>query len=114
MKYRLINTEKKPSRMAEVISVSNKRLLFNVLMCAKMGIERNSKLAFLVDENGFVAINVLDKDSPSGRVLGRAPRSKSLTFVSTELTKHIVPGRYRITGRDGAFWLTDIKWEEGL
>ena len=26
--------------------------------------------------------------------------------------RHIVPGRYRIVGRDGAFWLTDIKYNE--
>lgn len=74
---------------------------------------RDSKVTFLVSEDGYIAFSVLPKESPTGGKLIRLTGSAdTLMVLSTNLARHTTPGRYRITGRDGAFWLTDIKWEE--
>lgn len=73
----------------------------------------DSKIAFLVDDRGFLAINVLDKESPTGIGLRRSSKKcGTLKLHSSTLIRHIVPGRYHIVGRDGAFWLTGIKYNE--
>lgn len=95
------------------IGVDRKAISFNKAICAKMGIGPDSKIAFLVDDRGFLAINVLDKESPTGIGLRRSSKKcGALKLHSSTLIRHIVPGRYHITGRDGAFWLTDIKYNE--
>lgn len=103
------------SRLTETIGVDRKSISFNRIICAKMGIVPDSKIALLVSDRGFLAINVLGKDSPTGFGLRRyGNKCGTLKLHSAQLVGHIAPGRYRITGKDGAFWLTDIKWEEGL
>lgn len=64
------------------IGVDRKAVSFNKAICAKMGIGPDSK------------------------------KCGTLKLHSYTLIRHIVPGRYRIVGRDGAFWLTDIKYNE--
>ncbi len=64
------------------IGVDRKAVSFNKAICAKMGIGRSSK------------------------------KCGTLKLHSSTLIRHIVPGRYHITGRDGAFWLTGIKYNE--
>lgn len=110
MGYRILDLSKRPSRLTEAIGVSGKAVRFNSLIRRKMGITKESKLAFLVSDDGFLAINVLGKDSPTGKALSTT--GSAFIFHSAKLMKSIAPGRYHITGRDGAFWLTDIKYEE--
>ncbi len=43
---------------------------------------------------------------------GLCAAGNKFVFHSTKLMKSIAPGRYHITGRDGAFWLTDIRYNE--
>jgi len=113
MKYRIIDTTPSPSRVSDTIGANRRGISFNSLIRKKMGIARDSKIAFLVDENGFVAVNVLPKESPTGKSLIQTyGTANTLTAVSAKLARHIAPGRYHITGRDGAFWLTDMKWKE--
>lgn len=108
-----MNLEPKASRLTETIGVSRRDISFNKVICAKMGISPDSKLAILVSDRGFLAINVLGKDSPTGsRPKRYGDRCGTLRLHSAQFARHTTPGRYRITGRDGAFWLTDIRWEE--
>mgnify|MGYP004457257119 FL=1 len=80
------------------IGVGRKAVSFNKAICAKMGIGPDSKIAFLVDDRGFLAINVLDKESPTGIGLRRSSKKcGTLKLHSSALIRHIVPGRYRIT-----------------
>lgn len=108
MGYRILDLTKTPSKLTETIGVSGKGIHFNSLIRQRMGITKESKLAFLVNDDGFLAINVLGKDSPTGKTLSAA--GNTFALHSTKLVKSIAPGRYHITGRDGAFWLTDIRY----
>ncbi len=103
---------KRPSGLTETIGVNDKTITFNDLICKKMGITRESKIVVLVNDDGYLAFNVLGKDSPTGKRLCHLGRGKSLGLNSTALRGHFTRGRYHLTGRDGAFWLTDIKYSE--
>lgn len=63
------------------IGVDRKAVSFNKAICAKMGIGPDSKITFLVDDRGFLAINVLDKESPTGIGLRRS--SKKVRHAET-------------------------------
>lgn len=110
MGYRTINLERKPSRISDTIGVTARGVTFNRLVRKRMGITTDSRVAFLVNDDGFLTVNVLGGDSPTGK----KPTSlgTTLIIISAELARHTTPGRYHITGRDGAFWITDIKWED--
>ncbi len=108
MGYRILDLTKTPSKLTETIGVSERGIHFNSLIRQKMGITKESKLAFLVSDDGFLAINVLGKDSPTGKAL--CTTGNTFALHSAKLVKSIAPGRYHITGRDGAFWLTDIRY----
>jgi len=111
--YRTLNLEPRASRLTETIGVDRRSISFNKAICAKMGIGPDNKLAFLVSDRGFLAINVLGKDSPTGSKLKRyGSKCGTLRLHSAQLIGHIAPGRYRIIGKDGAFWLTDIKYRD--
>ncbi len=111
MGYRVLNIGKFPSGLTETIGVTKHTMTFNSVICEKMGILPDSKVSVLVNDAGFLAINVLDKDSPTGRKLCKSD-STSRYLVCASLLRHLTPGRYHITGRDGAFWITDIKYNE--
>ncbi len=110
MGYRTLDLTKRPSRLTETIGVTRKVMSFNRTVAAKMGITHESKVSVLVDDNGFLAIAVLDKDSPTGKRL--CMKNGSRFLVCAKLIRCLTPGRYHITGRDGAFWLTDIRYNE--
>jgi len=112
MGYRTLDLSRGSSRLTETIGVTDKVVSFNRAVSAKMGITPESKVSVLVDDNDFLAIAVLDKDSPTGRRLCGQAKNGTRFLVCTKLIKCLTPGRYHITGRDGAFWLTDIKYEE--
>ncbi len=113
MGYRTIDTRKRPARLTETLGVTKRGISFNRLMRQMMGIAHDSKIAFLVSDDGNIALYILDKDSPTGGKLIKPYKgTDTLMVISANLARHTVPGRYRITGRDGAFWLTDIKYKD--
>ena len=112
MGYKLIKTDKVASRITNTIGVTKRGLSLNRAVRERMGVVPGSKLAFFIGDDGNVAISVLDKDSPTGRKVVKLGTTTTYGVFSSEFARHTTPGRYRITGSDGAFWLTDIRWEE--
>ncbi len=78
----------------------------------KMGFTSAHKLVFAVSDDGFLAINVCGKNDPTG-IAPFVPHAYSTYYIyRKQLLRHLTPGRYHITGRDGAFLITDIKYNE--
>ena len=111
MGYRILDLSGRPSRLTETIGVTKgKSMAFNRAMSAKLGITPSSKIVAAVTDGGFLALRIEGKDAPLGRALHK--NGNTYSFSCVKLMRNIPSGRYRVTGRDGDFWITDIKYEE--
>ncbi len=110
MGYRILDISREPSRLTETIGVSDKTIVFNKKMAAMLGLKKGDKAAFAVNDEGFLAFRIEGKNAPLGRTLRVS--YGAFSFHCAKLTRHVAHGRYRVTGKDGDFWLTDIKYSE--
>ncbi len=111
MGYRILDLSGRPSRLTETIGVTKgKSMGFNRAMSAKLGITPGSKIAAAVTDDGFLALRIEGKDAPLGRALHK--NGNTYSFSCVKLMRNIPSGRYRVTGKDGDFWITDIRYEE--
>ena len=114
MAYKLIDFTV-PGRCTRTFGVSKSVLTFNREMQKAYGIEVGRKLAcFINDKDGCLSFSVVEATSPTGYPINTAGinRTRGVRVCVTQLARHLDKGRFHITGRDGAFLLTDCKYHE--
>ena len=114
MAYKLIDFTV-PGRCTQTFGVGNQVMTFNREMQRLYGIAVGRKIVcFVNDKDGTLSLSVVDGDSPTGYPVNTAgaDRSKGVRVCITQLARHLDKGRFHITGRDGAFLLTDCKYHE--
>ncbi len=114
MAYKLIDF-KVPGRCTMTFGVGKGVMTFNRAMQKEYGICIGQKVVFFVnDKDGTLSLSVVEDNSPIGCPVNIAgnDRNKGARVCITQLSRHLDKGRYHITGRDGAFLLTDCKYHE--
>ncbi len=118
MKYKtLLPSPRGCSRLTNTIGVTSKHLVFNKTIQETMRIPRDECfIGILVNEDRFICLTVLKDNSANTAFRLTAPKSaKSRTRLCSpgfKVISHLKTGRYRITGTDGAIFVTDIKYSE--
>lgn len=114
MAYKLIDFQV-PGRCTMTFGVGNNVMTFNRAMQKEYGIIIGKKVVcFVNDKDGTLSLSVVEATSPTGYPVntGGTDRAKGVRVCITQLARHLDKGRFHITGRDGAFLLTDCKYHE--
>lgn len=113
MSYRLLKpTMRGESRMTDTFCVNSRGIVLNAKMQRALGLSPGSHVALFVNDDGFLCLISAREGGEGVRPLTKIGKGRSMLIAGRDIARHCRLGRYRITGRDGAFYVTDCRWRE--
>ena len=113
MSYRLLKpSDRGASRMTDTFSVNSRGIVLNAKMQRALGISPGSHVALFVNDDGFLCFMPAKEGDEGARRLSKLDGGQSKLLAGRDVARHCARGRYRITGRGGAFHVTDCRWKE--
>lgn len=113
MSYRLLKpSDRGASRMTDTFSVNSRGIVLNAKMQRALGLSPRSHVALFVNDDGFLCFMSAKEGDEGARPLSKPGKGDSKLLSGRDVARHCAPGRYRITGREGAFHVTDCRWNE--
>lgn len=113
MSYRLLKpSDRGASRMTDTFSVNSRGIVLNAKMQKSLGISPRSHVALFVNDDGFLCFMPAKEGDEGARPLSKLDKGRSKMIAGRDIARRCRIGRYRITGRDGAFYVTDCRLEE--
>lgn len=113
MSFRLLKPSiRGASRMTETFSVNARGIVLNAKMQRALGLSPGSHVALFVNDDGFLCFMPVKEGDEGARRLSKLDKGKSKLLAGRDVARHCALGRYRITGREGAFHVTDCRWKD--
>lgn len=114
MSYRILKPSVRgASRLTETFCVNSRGIVLNAAVQKAMGLSPDSYVVLFVSDDGYLCLMPgRDGDEGARPLLGMGKGSSKL-LAGRDVARHCRRGRYRITGRDGSFYITDCRWEDG-
>lgn len=113
MSYRLLKPAMRgASRMTDTFCVNSRGIVLNAKMQRALGISPRSHVALFVNDDGFLCFMPAKEGDEGARPLSKMGKEKSMLLAGRDIARRCARGRYRITGREGAFHVTDCHLEE--
>ena len=113
MSYKLLKPSVRgASRMTDTFCVNPRGIVLNAKMQGALGLSPGSHVALFVNDDGFLCFMPAKEGDEGARPLTVTGKGKSRLLAGSDVARHCARGRYRLTGRDGAFHVTDCRWED--
>lgn len=113
MRYRLlIPSVRGASRMTDTFCVNSRGIVLNAKMQRALGLSPGSHVALFVNDDGLLCFMPAREGDEGARRLSKLNNGRSMLLAGRDVARHCAPGRYRITGREGAFHVTDCRRNE--
>lgn len=113
MSYRLLKPATRgASRMTDTFCVNSNGIVLNAKMQRALGLSPGSHVALFVNDDGYLCFMPAKEGDEGARPLSKMDKTLSRLLAGRDVARHCAHGRYRITGREGAFHVTDCRWRE--
>lgn len=113
MSFRLLMPSARgASRLTDTFCVNTRGIVLNAKMQRALGLSPGSHVALFVNDDGYLCFMPAKEGDEGARRLSKLDRGKSMLLAGRDVARHCALGRYRITGREGAFHVTDCRWKD--